>query len=91
MGFLSYALGTTLDIKPIIACRSGKTDAVGRVRGFENALNEVVGAIIGQIEQGQLLEPLITLVYGGELSGLVQVGFPLRCVQKCIRMATLRC
>ena len=72
VGFLGYALGTALDIKPIIACRSGKTGAVGRVRGFENALNEVVGAIIGQIEQGQLLEPLITLVYGGELSGLAQ-------------------
>ena len=42
------------------------------MRGFENALNEVVGAIIGQIEQGQLLEPLITLVYGGELNGLAQ-------------------
>ena len=72
VGFLGYALGTALDIKPIIACRSGKTGAVGRVRGFENALNEVVGAVIRQIEQGQLLEPLITLVYGGELSGLAQ-------------------
>ncbi len=72
VSFLGYALGTALDIKPIIACQSGKTGAVGRVRGFENALNEVVGAVIGQIEKGQLLEPLITLVYGGELTGLEQ-------------------
>ncbi len=72
VGFFGYALGTALDIKPIIACRSGKTGAVARVRGFENALNAVVGAIIAQIEHGQLLVPLIAVVYGGELSTLAK-------------------
>jgi fatty acid-binding protein DegV len=70
VGFFGYALGTALDIKPVIACRGGITGAVARVRGFDNAIHELVSAIIRQIDQGLVIHPLITIVYGGELSAL---------------------
>jgi fatty acid-binding protein DegV len=70
VGFLQYALGTALDVKPIIACRNGLTNAVGRVRGFEAAIKEVINPIMALIESNQLAYPLITLVYGGDLNDL---------------------
>ncbi len=73
VGFFAYAIGTALDIKPIIACRNGLTNAVGRVRGFEQAVSEVFTSIMQQIERDQLLFPLVTLVYGGNLKDLFHI------------------
>jgi fatty acid-binding protein DegV len=83
VGFFSYAIGSALDIKPVIACRAGKTGAVGRVRGFEQALVDVVSAVISQIEQGKLIHKLITLVYGGDLNALNRIAVINKLDQVC--------
>jgi fatty acid-binding protein DegV len=83
VGFFSYALGTALDVKPIIACRNGLTNAVGRIRGMDNAIAEIVGLIIAQIESGKILYPLVTLVYGGDLRALHRMEPINRLDQAC--------
>lgn len=70
VGWLGYAISTALDIKPIIACREGKTGVVARPRGTDSARKELIAAIINQVESGTLVHKLITLVYGGDLSAL---------------------
>lgn len=70
VGWLGYALSTALDIKPVIACREGKTGVVARPRGAESARKELISAIIAHVESGLLVHKLITVVYGGELSAL---------------------
>jgi fatty acid-binding protein DegV len=78
VSFLGYALGTALDIKPVIACRNGLTNAVGRIRGWEHAVNEVVQSIMRLIERGELLYPMVTIAYGGNLREL----FPIACLNQ---------
>ncbi len=70
VSLLGYALGTALDIKPLIAARQGKTAAVTKIRGFEHAINSLVDAVIQQIKGGIVTFPAITLVYGGALTEL---------------------
>ena len=85
VGWIGYALGTALDIKPVIGCRGGKTSVVARLRGAETARKELISSIIAQIESGALVHKLITLVYGGELSALnhmVDVNLLSQCCRK---------
>ena len=73
VGLLGYALGTALDIKPVIACRNSKTGAVARLRGFENAVSAVISAIISTIKSNALCYPLITIAYAGTLARLQRI------------------
>jgi fatty acid-binding protein DegV len=70
VSLFGYALGTALDIKPLIAARQGKTAAVTKIRGYDNAINSLVDAVIEQIKAGVVSFPAITLVYGGPLNEL---------------------
>jgi fatty acid-binding protein DegV len=83
VGFLQYALGTALDIKPVIACRNGLTNAVGRIRGFENAVQTLIGKAIEMINSHQLSVPLMTLVYGGDLQDLNRIAAINQLEQAC--------
>ena len=73
VSFFSYALGSALDIKPIVLCHCGRTGAVERIRGFERGVARVVEAAKQAMGEG-LQVPLISVVYGGPLPELEQLA-----------------
>ena len=66
VSFFSAALGTALDIKPILHCNRGDTAPVAKVKGFENAAEKLFKFAGSQIRSG-LMTPTMSLSYGGEL------------------------
>jgi len=73
ISFFSYALGTALDLKPIVLCHGGRTGAVERIRGFERGVARVVDA--AKLAMGEGLQvPLISVVYGGPVAELQQLA-----------------
>jgi DegV family protein with EDD domain len=69
VGMISAFLGTALDIKPFLRCHRGETEAVGKVRHFEDGARKVFAFVAGRVKKG-LLAPTLCLSYGGELSEL---------------------
>jgi DegV family protein with EDD domain len=72
VSFFSYALGTALDIKPILLGHNGETGPVEKVRGFTNGVERLFKTAINEIERG-LKSDLICVSYGGdpaELTGM---------------------
>lgn len=66
VSLFSAALGTALDIKPILHCNRGDTAPVAKVKGFENAAEKLFNFAGSQIRAG-LMTPTMSLSYGGEL------------------------
>jgi DegV family protein with EDD domain len=69
VGLVSAALGTALDIKPILHANRGETGPVGKVKGFDAAAQKVLDFAAHRVEAG-LLTPTLCLSYGGELEEL---------------------
>uniref|UniRef100_UPI0035E41C7B DegV family protein n=1 Tax=Thermoflexus sp. TaxID=1969742 RepID=UPI0035E41C7B len=67
VGLLSAALGSALDIKPVLHCNRGETGAVAKIKGFEPAVRKLFEFTIGRIRAG-LMTPTVCLSYGGELA-----------------------
>ncbi|WP_293937345.1 DegV family protein [Iodobacter sp.] len=65
VGFLSYALGSALDIKPVIRAYQGETTPVSRVNGFSAGVDKLFAMVIKHIEQG-LVAPTVCVSYGGD-------------------------
>jgi fatty acid-binding protein DegV len=63
------ALGTALDIKPILRAYRGETGAVGKAKGFEGGSKALLGYVADRVRKG-LLSPYVNLSYGGELNKL---------------------
>jgi DegV family protein with EDD domain len=63
------ALGTALDIKPLLRAYRGQTGAVGKAKGFDAGSKLLLGYVAGQVRKG-LLSPHVNLSYGGELNKL---------------------
>jgi DegV family protein with EDD domain len=72
VGLLSAALGSALDIKPVLRGYRGVTEPAGKVKGFENAVEKVFELASAQIRKG-LLTPTVCLSYGGELEEMRQL------------------
>ncbi len=66
VSLFSAALGTALDIKPILHCHRGETGPVAKVKGFEAAAEKLFGFVARRVEAG-LMTPTVALSYGGEL------------------------
>ena len=66
VSFLSYALGTALDIKPLLRAYQGVTAPVAKIRGFENGIQKLFSMVIAQIKGGKLNVPLLCVSYGGD-------------------------
>ena len=66
VGLLSAALGTALDIKPILRGYRGDTGPVAKIKGFEPAVQAMFEFASRRVEAG-LMTPTLTLCYGGEL------------------------
>ena len=67
VSLLSAALGSALDIKPILHCNRGETAPVAKIKGFELAAQKLFDFTIRRIQSG-LMTPTVCLSYGGELA-----------------------
>ena len=67
VSLFSAFLGTALDIKPILHANRGDTEPVGKVKGFENAVEKMLD-FTGKQVRGGLLTPTVVLSYGGDLA-----------------------
>jgi DegV family protein with EDD domain len=65
VSFVSYALGTALDIKPILLGHNGETGPVEKVRGFNNGVERLFKTAVAEIERG-LKCNIVCLSYGGD-------------------------
>lgn len=65
VGFLGAAIGTMLDIKPIIRAYREVTGPVSKARGFEQACEKLMQYAVRRIQAG-LLAPTICISYGGD-------------------------
>lgn len=69
VGLLSAALGSALDIKPVLHCQRGETGAVAKIKGFELAAEKLFDFTIKRIRTG-LMTPTVCVSYGGDLHEL---------------------
>lgn len=69
VSFLSAALGTALDIKPILHCNKGETGPVAKVKGLANASERLFKFTASRVQAG-LLAPTVCLSYGGSLDDM---------------------
>ena len=69
VSLLSAALGTALDIKPVLHANRGQTGPVAKIKGFEAATQKVFEFAARRVEAG-LLTPTLCLCYGGELDDM---------------------
>ena len=66
VSLFSAALGTALDIKPVLRGWRGDTGPVAKIKGFDPAVRALFEFAARRVESG-LLTPTLTLCYGGEL------------------------
>jgi DegV family protein with EDD domain len=66
VGLVSAALGTALDIKPVLRGYRGETAPIGKVKGFENGAQRLFAHTCDRVRKG-LMTPTVCLSYGGEL------------------------
>ena len=69
VGLLSAALGTALDIKPVLQCFQGETRSVAKARGFEHGAEMLFAHAARAVKRG-LLVPAVCVSYGGKLAEL---------------------
>ncbi|HEX7915891.1 DegV family protein [Rudaea sp.] len=69
VGLLSAALGSALDIKPILRGWRGETGPVGKVRGFDAGAKMLFAYTQARVRAG-LLVPVLCVSYGGDLAEL---------------------
>ncbi len=67
VGLLSAALGSALDIKPVLHCYRGETGPVAKIKGFEPAVEKLFEFTVRRIQSG-LMTPTVGLSYGGDLA-----------------------
>lgn len=65
VGLLTYAIGNALDIKPVILCYRGETQAVAKIRGYERAVERMFDYVAAQIERG-IDTKHVCISYGGD-------------------------
>lgn len=66
VSLISAALGTALDIKPVLHGYRGNTGPVAKIKGFDPAVQKVFEFAARRVAAG-LLTPTVCLCYGGEL------------------------
>ncbi|MCC4597906.1 DegV family protein [Xanthomonas campestris pv. phormiicola] len=69
VGLISAALGTALDIKPVLHGYRGETAPVAKIKGFDAAVQKLFEFVGKRVATG-LMTPILCLSYGGELSEL---------------------
>ena len=69
VSFISAALGTTLDIKPILHCNRGETEPVAKIKGLSNATDKMFDFASSRVRHG-LMTPTVSISYGGALEDI---------------------
>ena len=69
VSFFSAALGTTLDIKPIVHGNRGDTQTVAKVKGLNTAVKKMFDFASKRVKDG-LMTPTVCLSYGGDLADM---------------------
>ncbi len=69
VGLFTAALGSALDIKPVLHGYRGETAPVAKIKGFDNAVQRLFG-FVGQRVANGLLTPVVCMSYGGPLDEL---------------------
>ncbi|MFT4256496.1 MAG: DegV family protein [Pseudoxanthomonas sp.] len=67
VGLLGAALGSALDIKPVLRAFNGVTEPVAKLKGFESSAQKLFEFAARKVREG-LLTPTVVLGYGGELA-----------------------
>jgi DegV family protein with EDD domain len=69
VGLIGAALGSALDIKPVLRAYRGVTEPVAKLKGFEPSAQKLFEFAARKVREG-LLTPTVCLGYGGELEEL---------------------
>ncbi|MGE8233944.1 MAG: DegV family protein, partial [Stenotrophomonas sp.] len=69
VGLLSVALGSALDIKPILHGYRGNTEPVAKIKGFDSAVQALFDFVGKRVAHG-LMTPVVCISYGGPLDEL---------------------
>lgn len=82
VSLFSAALGTALDIKPVLRGHRGDTAPVAKIKGFEPAVEKMFDFAARRVRAG-LLTPTVTLCYGGHLDGMRALPGYTRLLDAC--------
>ena len=66
VGWMTYAVGTALDIKPVLHAWRGETRPVAKVRHFEAAVERMFGHVTRQILTGGVRSRYVCICHGGD-------------------------
>jgi len=83
VGWMTAALGTALDIKPLLRGHRGETGPVAKVRGFEHGARQLFEHAASRVRAG-LLAPVLCVSYGGDLAELATMPGYLELRSACI-------
>lgn len=72
VGWMQYAVGSLLDIKPLVRGYRNHTGPVARLRHFEHGAERLFAFAASRVQRG-LQAPVVVLSYGGELEDLEQL------------------
>lgn len=70
VSWLRFALGTALDVKPVVRCFRGETGPVATIRHYDAGVRRCFDFIGALIDDRKLLAPVVALGYGGPLEEL---------------------
>lgn len=65
VNWLSFKLGSALDMKPIIQMNQGESEAIKKIQGFDNAVRVLIDDTMEKIREGKLLTKTICMSYAG--------------------------
>jgi DegV family protein with EDD domain len=82
VGWFSAALGTALDIKPLLRAWRGDTGAVAKVRGYEHGAGVLFEYAARRVRAG-LLSPTLCISYGGDVAELAALPGHAELVEAC--------
>ena len=82
VSFFSAAVGTALDIKPILHCNRGETEPVAKVKGLEAATEKMFNFATKRVRDG-LMTPTVGVSYGGDLADLRKLPGYAQLVEAC--------
>ena len=66
ISWMSYKIGSMMDVKPIIEAHRGETQVIGKATGFDASLKKLLEHAMRQIKQG-LATPVVAISYAGDL------------------------
>ncbi len=88
INFMSYTLGSMLDVKPVIRAFNGETEAWAKVRSYDAAIEHVAEAIADAAEAGTI-EPIVNVGYGGPDETLERIR-PYRALRRLLAERGIR-